>query len=713
MIGTLAQSIDVPAEVRTALVVFTSEAGSPALLARVNSATLEAAVAGPMLILDRTYGSSAQELYLDDAGNQLTLLPSGVLVVGTAMAVESIIDIAEASSTSEASPVIPCVGQLVGDSDSDIGFVYALPAMFDDALATGSTLVAAEAVVGSFDIAVGSINGSLAFHMANGVGFIDAFNALNRASTEGGTETPLTIADPAVDGLKQVVAVVQRLPLDANADDVAASLAFFTKLFVGMDALDYANGVADRSNLAWLDFVVKSEADPSEPTSPGSVYIRWAFKDEAAIAAFEQNELPAGFRIAPTRFIESDDPDGEYFFALNLYNAAGGSIVGGARAEWDVFVHPPEGADPNAGVRPRFMVVDVLAEEVSADSADLLTPAEPLTRELVDGDVVSAGARYDADGVAVPVFESSFPVPDPADADVARFTREMAIGNDYIYWAHGVSDRVLYNATTFNHDAYLVDVEQLSFTDETGWSQYLEPEVKDAVYYVNNLEYVASPMANLDSDFLDITPEWLAGLVGEGDPFVGMRLGNETPATFYHFEITDPDGLEVSLDLPPGRQLAPIALFDGGEAAHYLTLPVFEAGSPAGGMRAQWAVYTDDGSGRPPHMLVIETMTEHVDFDPATILNLPSGVQHRVDGGAITTTLSSPTIRFQASFETAAATEQALSLDWIEAGDRVCSRTGVCRQALVRPGCRSRAVAVQRPGGPDPHHQRHRVAGRT
>ncbi len=233
MIGTLAQSIDVPAEVRTALVVFTSEAGSPALLARVNSATLEAAVAGPMLILDRTYGSSAQELYLDDAGNQLTLLPSGVLVVGTAMAVESIIDIAEASSTSEASPVIPCVGQLVGDSDSDIGFVYALPAMFDDAMATGSTLVAAEAVVGSFDIAVGSINGSLAFHMANGVGFIDAFNALNRASTEGGTETPLTIADPAVDGLKQVVAVVQRLPLDANADDVAASLAFFTKLFVG------------------------------------------------------------------------------------------------------------------------------------------------------------------------------------------------------------------------------------------------------------------------------------------------------------------------------------------------------------------------------------------------------------------------------------------------------------------------------------------------
>lgn len=74
--------------------------------------------------------------------------------------------------------------------------------------------------------------------------------------------------------------------------------------------------------------------------------------------------------------------------------------------------------------------------------------------------------------------------------------------------------------------------------------------------------------------------------VGEGDPFVRMRLGNETPATFYHFEITDPDGLEASLNLPPGREMAPIALFDGGGAAYYLTLSVFQAGSLAGGMRA-------------------------------------------------------------------------------------------------------------------------------
>jgi hypothetical protein len=39
--------------------------------------------------------------------------------------------------------------------------------------------------------------------------------------------------------------------------------------------------------------------------------------------------------------------------------------------------------------------------------------------------------------------------------------------------------------------------------------------VSDAVYYVNTLEYVASPMANLvDSEHLDITPEWRDELLG-------------------------------------------------------------------------------------------------------------------------------------------------------------------------------------------------------
>ncbi|MDP2291511.1 MAG: hypothetical protein Q8M22_10000, partial [Actinomycetota bacterium] len=470
----------------------------------------------------------------------------------------------------------------------------------------------------------------------------------------------------------------------------------FKKLFVGMEAYDYAEDVFDPGNAAWFDFLVKSELDDSQP-SPGSVYIRWEFRDQAAIEAFEANELPAGFRLAPTRFLESDPAEGGYFLALNLYNGGGGMIVGGARAEWDVFVHPPAGADPDAGTRPRFMVVDVAAEEVSANAGDLLTPAEPVSHQIVDGVVTSSVRRIDGDQ-EVPVFESTFPVPDPARNEVARFTREMAIGNDYIYWAHGVSDRVLYNATTFNHDAYLVDPSQITFADNSRWAQYLKPTVTDAAYYVNSLEYVASPMANLDSDHLDITPEWLAELVGfknnghqvglmrravellfrgETGALVPFRVSNETPSTYYHFEITDPEAFEAALDLPPGHRLAPTRLLEGGDEGYFLTLSIYEVDDAIEGTRAEWSVYTDDGDGR-PNMMVVDLMTEDVATDPVSILNLPSVVDHELVDGVLSTRLSSAAITFEASFETAGTTEQELSMDWIEAGDIICHLNGIC-----------------------------------
>jgi hypothetical protein len=343
------------------------------------------------------------------------------------------------------------------------------------------------------------------------------------------------------------------------------------------------------------------------------------------------------------------------------------------------------------------MVVDVAAEEVSANAGDLLTPAEPVSHQLVDGVVTSSVQRIEGDR-RLPVFESSFPVPDPTRSEVARFTREMAIGNDYIYWSHGVSDRVLYNATTFNHDAYLVDTSQISVTDNSRWAQYLKPTVKDAVYYVNTLEYVASPMANLDSEYLDITSEWLAELVGfvnnghqvglmrkavellfrgQADALVPIRVANETPSAYYHFEITDPDALSAALDLPPGHRLAPTRLVEGGPQDHYLTLSIFEVDDAIEGTRAEWSVYTDDGDGR-PNQMIIDLMTEDVAFDPVSIINLPSVVSHQRAGGEVSTRLSSSSVTFEASFETAATTAAELSLDWIEAGDIVCRLNAIC-----------------------------------
>lgn len=678
----------------------------------VDQPVVDPALEGLIGMVGLLADKAAETTEFDDLASALVVTPADPTAQPVLLAAAASGDVLTDGSINEAAagPLAPFVDAI--DVDADMSFVYAL----DGGEAEETiTLADAAAVSGAFDVVDGNLVGSLTFHTPQAARFVDAYNLLNRPATQGDdpAEQPLTLGQPIAPGFDQVIVPLPPYSLDGGPEDAVTSRTVLKKLFVGMEAFDYANAVGERTEPAWLDFVVKSEQFPEDPTPAGSVYIRWEFRDQAAIDEFERNELPAGFRLAPTRFLESDDPEGEIFFALNLYDAAGGTVVGGVRAEWDVFVHGPDGADPNAGVRPRFAVVDVLAEEVSADATNLLTPAEPLSHQLQDGNIVSSVARLDDDGNEVPVFESTFPVPVPGEAPVARFSREMAIGNDYIYWGHGVSDRVLYNATTFNHDAHFVDTSQLTFTDSSRWARYLKPEVMDAVYYQNTLEYVAWPMSNLvDSEHLDITPEWRDELIrfttnghqeglmltaveqlfaGTGDPFVGKEISNEIPATYYHFEVTDPAGLEAALDLPSGRRLEPTTLFVDDTPRHYLTLAVYEFDNSSEGTRAEFNVYTvnesDDGnddnsagddSDRPPDRTIIELLTERATVDPVTIITGSSSVEHALNGDAITTRLGSPTITFDATIGSTEPTERPLHLDWIESSDDTCYLNGIC-----------------------------------
>jgi len=164
---------------------------------------------------------------------------------------------------------------------------------------------------------------------------------------------------------------------------------------------------------------------------------------------------------------------------------------------------------------------------------------------------------------------------------------------------------------------------------------------------------------------------------GRADALVPFRVSNETPSTYYHFEITDPVEMEAALDLPPGHRLAPTRLLEGGEAGHYLTLSIYEVDDSMEGTRAEWSVYTDDGDGR-PNMMIVDLLTEDVAFDPVSVINLPSVVDHELADGVLTTRLSSGTVTFEASFDTGSTTEEELPLDWIEAGDIVCRLNGIC-----------------------------------
>jgi len=346
---------------------------------------------------------------------------------------------------------------------------------------------------------------------------------------------------------------------------------------------------------------------------------------------------------------------------------------------------------------PSVSTPRALAAAVAADSRDGLTPAEPVSHEFVGNQIVTNVGKME-NGVETTVFSSSFPKP-PATANIARFTREMAIGNDYIYWAHGVLDRVLYNATTFNYDAHFVPNDQVQVTDNSHWKQYLKDEPTYTVYYLNTLEHVVSPWWNLDSPYLDIPPEWLSELYafknngnylalmrdavrgsfkGTDDALTTSSVENTTLSAYFNYLITDPVGMSAAINLPAGYSLAETRIFEIYPAEDYfLTLSIYEIEGSIEGTRAEWTVYVYDGNGR-EHFMIIDLQTEDAALDPVSLINLPTKVRHDLDGTILSTRLSSSTTEFEASFDTRGSTEEYLSLDWIESGDTVCHTNGVC-----------------------------------
>jgi hypothetical protein len=690
-INELAENVDLANLMNTALLVQTTDLlDGPLLLAIMSCDTVAEITAGPALTPDGTYGTGAHALYLDVNGNSLSLLTGGVLIVGKLAAVQSVLDVVDGATADAA--IDPFLSAL--QSGSPFSFVYGLPAMFNGAITPDDSLRGAELVSGSLAFAGPNISGSVSFHTSNAAAFVDKHNELNIGATYAG-EVELALNGPIANGLSQVVVTIPSTPINKSGASLINSRNTLKKLVIGMEAWDYAKDVGETGNKPLLDFTVLSEQDGAD--IPGSVFIRWEIRPEK-VAEFEANELPAGFTLADLQFLESDSPG--KFLALNLYDSGGGAVVSGARAEWNFFVNPPVGADPDAGTRPRFMVIDALAEGVSADAVHGLTPAEPCDHYFDGNQVVSSIAKYDTDGVTViPVFWSSFPKPNPLTAPIARLTRETAAANDYIYWGHGVYDRVQYNASAFNNDSYFADVSQVQITDLSHWKQYLADDPTYVVYLVNTLEYIGTPWDNLDSPYLDITPQWLNELKefkynghelswmtdavenlfkGRADAPTPLVVENTTPATYYNFEITNSSGMAAALNLPAGYSLEPTHfLKDYPTEAYYLTLSVYEIKNSVEGTRAEWSVYVDDGKGR-EHKMVIDLQTEDAALDPVSMLNLPSMVSHDLTGGILSTTLSSSTIDFDSSFNTAGAYEEDLSLDWIEAEELVCHLNGIC-----------------------------------
>jgi hypothetical protein len=614
------------------------------------------------------------------SGLHAALLPEGLLVVGRGEAVRSVVDVhvGDAGNAQQDTHLGPYLQLLQGRSAAE--FVYGLPALYSKsarALPASLSLAGAEVVSGHLEFAGELFSGQVSFHAANAAEFVTAYNERK----QGGTDALLTLGDPAQSALPSTVdVVVESTPLDRSATEIMESRHTLKHLFHNMNALEYAQGVRHGDNPPWMSFAVEG--------SPNSIFINFEM-DPSQLEAFEQNELPQGFKLKPLRILESDEPG--YFLVLNVYHSGGG-LVSGARAEWSVFVE-----DPING-HARFLVIQAAAAIVSADSVNLLTMPEPVTHEQVGNTLATyVGVEVGDPPVEQDYFRSAIVWPQERGTLVG-FAREFVAANDYIFWGNGVADRGLYNGTVHNRDALLIPSADIQVNDDSRWSSYVRSTPKHSFVYLTPLEIVVSPWWNLEADYLDVTPTHLQDLITFKDGFypdtivdqattalaenknalANVTVPNETPTTFFNYQITDVEAFATSLDLPPGHSLAPTTIVDGDATAeYYLTLRVRQNATALAGLRADWCIYTDDGSGR-PHLMIIASATADAALDPVTLLALPTALQHQLSNGILNTTIRAPSFTFEASLNLNDAVEALPSLDWVETEDYVCWLNGIC-----------------------------------
>lgn len=639
-----------------------------------------------------------QEIYAKRGTDLLlSLLSDGRLLVGSMEGIRAAVDTLDAEdAVVGASALAPYLSAL--DIAEPFAFVSGLPALYGEVAVRGSgraTLRHSHAVSGALTFSADSFEGRVRIHSENASDYVARFNELVADTATA----PLTVDDE-----RAIVVEIPASSLEKTPEEILASRGLAKQLIHAMDAVDYAEAVMHGGNVPWMNFDVGGD--------PNSIFINFEFEDQAQIEAFEANELPDGFRLAPIRILDTDEPT--YFLVLNIYNSSGG-LVAGARAEWSVFIQDPEDA------HPRFLVVQAAAENVSADSVNLLTLPESVSHAFDDGDIVSyVGVEDPEGGPEQHYFSSRIAWPqDPEDR--VGFAREFVAANDFIYWGNGVSDRTLYNASVHNREAVRIANEDIAIRDDSPWRAYIDPTPKHSYVYLNPLEIVISPWWNLDAEYLDVTAEHRASLIefknnfypaavlgiaeasvaGEGDALAAYTVGASVPSAYYNFVVSDPDGLARAVGLPEGTRLAAVPLLEGDTAARpYLSLRVYAVDGLSQGNRAEWTVFVEGDDGR-PRTLVVDLLTQEATPDPELFLRLPSVVEHERSDQQLRTTLKSEALEFEASIRLDAMEPALPTLDWVEAGDWVCRRNGVCDKVFYAGESMEEPVAFAGRGAVD------------
>lgn len=628
-------------------------------------------------------------------GLQLTLINNHILAIAAPDALQLVMNVATGAEDPIAEGLLAPYLPALDVASAANSFVYGLPALYAPVTAPGTganSLSQAKAVNGFFTIQNKKLIGAVNFFTDNAPTYAAKLQELLQLMPAG-YRTPATT-------------VVYGNIVSVSLNGLTASRdvrPLLKTLILDMDTVDYTAAVVHGGNPPWLNFKVGED--------PGAIFVNYEFKGAAERTAFEAAHLPAGIKLAPIPIIDGETP--RYYMVQNMYQSTGG-LVEGARSEWSVFVEDPE--DPT---EPRFFVVDPKAATISADPVNLLTFGWPVTHTLTPTAIESYIAAIDPlTQVETMSFSSTINWPQSPETRVSLDRGFMAT-NDYVFWGHSVADRILYNTTAQNPEVVLVDPNQFTVVNNSPLAVYVNPDPVHAVVYLNPQEIVISPWWNLDASYLDLTPLWRQTLIdfkngfypltvqglardalrGKGALPVPATVSDSVPTAHYHFVVTDPVGLLASI-FPGAYTSAPVALFEGEPAGHYLTLSVYKRENDPCGVRAQWTTYVVGQNGR-PETLRLNALAADACLDSVSLLTLPSDVTQSVAGDLLETRIASPFTQFNATVDLSLTDEELAGADWLEAGDRVCAPSLVCDKfyydglTIMVPALRAGAAALQ------------------
>jgi hypothetical protein len=176
--------------------------------------------------------------------------------------------------------------------------------------------------------------------------------------------------------------------------------------------------------------------------------------------------------------------------------------------------------------------------------------------------------------------------------------------------------------------------------------------------------------------------------IGREAPLVRFTVEDDPPSVYLVFRIAPEavDRLAEDLALPPGLRLAPVRCLAGDEPEHLLTLNVYRVSGITNGMRAEWSVYVEDGSGRRRY-LIVDARSSGRSMDPVDVITPASRVEHRLDGDVVSLVVGPPGEAFEASFAIPGdATKVPSSPEWITANDEIYWANGISDRTFYDGG---------------------------